>query len=102
MSRSPIAVAALGLALSVLPLAVPPAEAQAPPARTVRLSSEALRDKIRGGWAAQTIGVTFGGPTEFSYNGTIIPAYTPIRWDATRLRRPTRANRGSTTTSTST
>jgi hypothetical protein len=44
------------------------------------ISMATLRDKIKGGWAGQTIGVTFGGPTEFRYNGTIIPDYTPIAW----------------------
>jgi hypothetical protein len=33
-----------------------------------------------GGWAGQTIGVTFGGPVEFRYNGTIINEYHPIPW----------------------
>jgi ADP-ribosylglycohydrolase len=49
-------------------------------ARTVRLTTEVLRDKIKGGWAGQTIGVTFGGPTEFRYRGTMIEDYTPIAW----------------------
>jgi hypothetical protein len=44
------------------------------------LSKEALKDKIKGGWAGQTIGVTFGGPTEFKFNGTIIQDYVPIKW----------------------
>jgi hypothetical protein len=46
----------------------------------VRLTTEALRDKIKGGWAGQTIGVTFGGPTEFRYRGAMIDDYTPIAW----------------------
>jgi hypothetical protein len=41
---------------------------------------KALKDKIKGGWAGQTIGVTFGGPTEFKFNGTIIQDYVPIKW----------------------
>ena len=45
----------------------------------VRMSKEVLKDKIKGGWAGQTIGCTYGGPTEFKYNG-IIPAETPIYW----------------------
>ena len=49
-------------------------------ARTVRLTHAELKDKIRGGWAGQTIGVTFGGPTEFRYNGTMINDHIPIRW----------------------
>ncbi|MEN9364166.1 MAG: hypothetical protein RI903_1475 [Bacteroidota bacterium] len=47
---------------------------------TIRMSTQTLQDKIRGGWAGQTIGVTFGGPMEFRYNGTIINAYQPIPW----------------------
>src|SRR4029453_18566782 len=50
------------------------------PAKTMRLTTEALRDKIKGGWAGQTVGVTFGGPTEFRYRGTMIEDYTPIAW----------------------
>jgi hypothetical protein len=37
-----------------------------------RISREELRDKIRGAWAAQMIGVAFGAPTEFKSNGKII------------------------------
>ena len=44
------------------------------------LSKEVLKDKIKGGWAGQTIGVTFGGPTEFRFNGTMIHDYVPIKW----------------------
>jgi hypothetical protein len=33
-----------------------------------------------GGWAGQTIGVTFGGPTEFRFCGTMIQDYQPIKW----------------------
>lgn len=44
------------------------------------ISKEKLMDKIKGGWAGQTIGCTYGGPTEFRYNGTIIQGYVPIEW----------------------
>ena len=46
----------------------------------VTLSKSVLLDKIKGGWAGQTIGCTYGGPTEFKYNGTMIQDYTPIQW----------------------
>lgn len=46
----------------------------------VTLSLERLTDKIKGGWAGQTIGCTYGGPTEFKYNGTMIQDYIPIEW----------------------
>jgi len=41
---------------------------------------EVLKDKIKGGWAGQVIGVTYGGPTEFKFNGTMIQDYVPIPW----------------------
>lgn len=44
------------------------------------ISKEKLLDKIKGGWAGQTIGCTYGGPTEFKYNGTMIQDYVPIVW----------------------
>lgn len=44
------------------------------------ISKSRLHDKIKGGWAGQTIGVTYGGPMEFRYNGTIINDYQPIPW----------------------
>ena len=75
MKRSAAAAVILALALPAL------AAAQA----RVTLTTEVLRDKIKGGWAGQTIGVTFGGPTEFRYNGTMIPDYTPIAWHDRRL-----------------
>lgn len=48
--------------------------------KEVTLSKEVLMDKIKGGWAAQTFGCTFGGPTEFRYNGRIIPDSIEIKW----------------------
>jgi hypothetical protein len=44
------------------------------------LTKSALQDKIKGGWAGQVIGVTFGGPTEFRFNGTMINEYQKIDW----------------------
>ncbi|MCX6225357.1 MAG: ADP-ribosylglycohydrolase family protein, partial [Bacteroidia bacterium] len=44
-----------------------------------------LQDKIKGGWAGQVIGCTYGGPTEFGYPGTMIQDYQPIPWDSTRV-----------------
>jgi hypothetical protein len=49
------------------------------------LSSDELMDKIRGGWAGQVIGCTYGGPTEFRFKGTMIQDYTPIEWDGTKM-----------------
>jgi len=44
-----------------------------------RLSRNVLEDKVRGGWAGQMIGVSFGAPTEFKSNGAIIEGAIPWR-----------------------
>src|SRR3954470_20598698 len=44
------------------------------------ITRASLQDKIKGGWAGQVIGVTFGGPTEFRFNGTMINDYQKIDW----------------------
>ena len=93
MKRSAAAVVVLALTLPAL------AGAQA----RVTLTTEVLRDKIKGGWAGQTIGVTFGGPTEFRYNGTMINGLHPdpvVR--SGYLKETYEQARDSTTTSTST
>ncbi|HMI67212.1 MAG TPA: ADP-ribosylglycohydrolase family protein, partial [Cyclobacteriaceae bacterium] len=48
--------------------------------KKITLSKTVLQDKIKGGWAGQIIGVTFGGPTEFRFEGTMINDYQPIPW----------------------
>mgnify|MGYP001521987522 FL=1 len=48
--------------------------------KTVEISKDVLLDKIKGGWAGQTIGCTYGGPTEFKYRGAIIHEKIPIIW----------------------
>jgi hypothetical protein len=45
-----------------------------------KLSTQSLKDKIKGGWAGQTMGCTFGGPTEFRFKGTLIQDYQPMVW----------------------
>ncbi|WP_312136399.1 ADP-ribosylglycohydrolase family protein [Sphingobacterium sp.] len=48
--------------------------------KQAKIKPEVLKDKLKGGWAGQVIGVTFGGPTEFKYNGTYIPDNKVIPW----------------------
>lgn len=48
--------------------------------KQVTLSKTQLLDKIKGGWAGQTIGVTFGSYTEFCFQGTFIQDYQTIPW----------------------
>jgi hypothetical protein len=54
------------------------------PGLKTTLTKAELRDKIKGGWAGQVIGCTYGGPTEFRYNGVMIPDSVVIPWDSTR------------------
>ena len=51
----------------------------------VSLTKEQLMDKIKGGWAGQTIGCTYGGPTEFRYS-SIINDNIPIEWPDHRIQ----------------
>lgn len=50
-----------------------------------RISKADLQDKVKGGWAGQVIGCTYGGPTEFQWNGTMIGDHVRIPWDDTRM-----------------
>jgi hypothetical protein len=47
----------------------------------VEITKERLADKIKGGWAGQTIGCTYGGPTEFRWQGQMIPDTQCIAWN---------------------
>jgi hypothetical protein len=76
--------ALLLLAATVTPARVDTGQSgAAQPTGARRLSRVALEDKIRGGWAGQMLGVSFGAPTEFRFNGRRIegdlPAWTPDR-----------------------
>jgi len=52
------------------------------------LSRATLEDKIRGGWAGQMIGVSYGAPTEFRSNGKIVEGNLNkyLDWSPERLR----------------
>ena len=56
------------------------------PGEPVTMDKDVLKDKIKGGWAGQVIGCTYGGPTEFRYPGTMIQDYVPIAWDDNRIK----------------
>lgn len=45
------------------------------------LSKVALQNKIKGGWAGQTIGVVYGAPVEFKYQGSLIDDQLNIPWN---------------------
>lgn len=52
----------------------------------VRMSKDVLMDKIKGAWAGQTIGCTYGGPTEFRYSGTMINDNIAIKWPESYIK----------------
>jgi len=51
----------------------------------MKISEDELRNKIAGGWAGKMIGVSYGAPTEFEYNGVINE--DPINWNPASLRK---------------
>lgn len=63
-----------GLGLFLFPLLGIAAE------REVTISAETLKDKIKGAWAAQTIGVTYGYPVEFKFNSQRVPDDHELPW----------------------
>ena len=54
--------------------------------RRLTMSRDVLLDKIKGGWAGQTIGCAYGGPTEFCYRGIMIPDETEIAYPEHHLK----------------
>lgn len=49
-------------------------------AQSLKLTTDQLMDKIKGGWAGQTIGVVFGAPYEFKFTGSYVQDYQPVPW----------------------
>ena len=54
--------------------------------RVVTMKKSVLLDKIKGGWAGQTIGCAYGGPTEFCYRGVMIPDNVEIVYPEHHLK----------------
>lgn len=50
-------------------------------ATTLTTTEAQLLDKIKGGWAGQTIGVVYGAPVEFKFTGSYTQAYQPLPWN---------------------
>src|SRR5260370_12584572 len=44
------------------------------------ITREALRAKIKGGWAGQMIGVSYVAPTVFRFQQAIVPEDKPPKW----------------------
>jgi ADP-ribosylglycohydrolase len=62
--------------------------------KTISISKDVLKDKIKGGWAGQTIGVTFGGPYEFRFQGAFIADYQSLLWYDGYLKKTMTENPG--------
>lgn len=71
--------------MSLMLIAVMSSNASNKKDKEVTISKTDLYDKIKGGWAGQVIGCTYGGPTEFQWNGTMIGDHVTIPWDETRM-----------------
>lgn len=52
----------------------------------VTLSKDILFDKVKGAWAGQIIGCTYGGPTEFKYLSQMIPDSVRIPWGSGEIK----------------
>ena len=76
LGRAGVVVVAL-LFFCSLPLASRP---------SLTMSRDVLLDKIKGGWAGQTIGCAYGGPTEFCYRGVMIPDDVEIAYPEHHLK----------------
>lgn len=69
------------LFLILMPLCLSASGCRSDEPADVTLTQSRLMDKIKGGWAGQTIGCTYGGPTEFRYPGTMIQDYIPVNYE---------------------
>lgn len=74
----PSLVAVVGLGVTGLATAGAAQVKVVPDGGVVSFSKAELRDRIRGGWAGQMIGVSYGAPTEFRHLGRINTQ--PLRW----------------------
>lgn len=70
----------ISLATGIFSCSQQPTKETASIPQTITISKETLLDKIKGGWAGQTIGVAYGGPTEFRYRSAMIQDYVPITY----------------------
>ena len=50
-------------------------------AENINIPAATVLDKIKGGWAGQTIGVVYGAPVEFKFTGTYVQDYQPLAWN---------------------
>jgi hypothetical protein len=58
----------------------PEGQSSAAQGRTRRISVEQYVDRMKAGWIGQMAGVGWGGPTEFKYQGAIVPEDKVPAW----------------------
>src|SRR5690349_21065013 len=51
-----------------------------------RMSLDELRDKVRGAWAGKMVGVVVGFPTEFHFQGKMVPDEAMPAWKPEMIR----------------
>lgn len=49
------------------------------------ISADVFMDRLEGGWAGQMIGVSWGAPTEFGWQGSIIPDASVPAWTSATI-----------------
>lgn len=67
--------------LAILSACTPKPKEESLASGKLQIPLATLKDKIKGGWAGQTIGVVYGAPVEFKYQGSLIPDYQNIPWN---------------------
>lgn len=72
ITRRRLAASSRGMVTTLALAAVMAGAITANAASQSKLSREELRDKIKGAWAGQMIGVSYGAATEFKFNGKMI------------------------------
>lgn len=73
----------LGVSIAAGAFACGDPAGEEPPAMR-RIPLDLLEEKIRGGWAGQMIGVSFGAPTEFRFMGRLVEG--ELQWHPDRVR----------------
>ena len=68
------------LCLTFIAIFTPTIPALADEPQFRRISVAEYRDKMKGGWIGQIVGVSWGAPTEFRYRDKTIPAVMVPKW----------------------
>ena len=75
----------VSMTLSQDPIYVEEISGSGPPLDENQIDLDSFRDKLKGGWYGQMVGVSWGLPTEFVYQGEIIPESEVPNWASWRF-----------------